>query len=256
MTQRGERPPLGADRPFRIVSANLWNGGAEPDAFANLVLRLEADAVATQELSPEQADALARVFPHGMLEPARNYTGMGIALREPAHLRRLKLPHRDARIADISCERPSGARLELELLNVHVRAPHWVPGVRTLTQRAGQLRGLLRHLAASPHRRRVLVGDLNATPMWPVYRKLAARLSDAAVLAAERHARAVQPTWGPWAGSPRLLRIDHALVHGVAVEDFQVVPIDGGDHCAIVVDIAVPIAALPVADASKQAASV
>ena len=122
---------------------------------------------------------------------------MGIALREPARLRRLKLPHRDARIAEISCERPSGARLELELLNVHVRAPHWVPGVRTLTQRAGQLRGLLRHLAAAPHRRRVLVGDLNATPMWPVYRKLAARLSDAAVLAAERHARAVQPTWGP-----------------------------------------------------------
>jgi hypothetical protein len=45
-------------------------------------------------------------------------------------------------------------------------------------------------------------------------------------------------------------------VHGVAVEDFQVVPIDGGDHCAIVVDIAVPVAALSVADASKQAASV
>lgn len=253
MTQRGERPLPGAERPFRIVSANLWNGAAEPEAFANLMVRLEADAVATQELAPEQADALARVFPHGLLEPSRDYTGMGIALREPARLRRLKLPHRDARIADIRCERPSGAHVELELVNVHVRAPHWVPGVRTLMQRAGQLRGLLRHIAAAPHRRRVLVGDLNATPMWPVYRRLAARLSDAAVLAARRHGRTVQPTWGPWSGSPRLLRIDHALVHGVAVEDFQVVPIEGGDHCAIVVDVAMPIAALSVADASAQA---
>jgi endonuclease/exonuclease/phosphatase (EEP) superfamily protein YafD len=244
VTQCGDRSLAPAETRFRIVSANLWNGAAEPGAFADLVAALQADAVATQEMTPEQADALARVLPHGQLEPARDYSGMGIALREPARVRRLGLPCRDARVADVRWQRPSGARLELEILNVHVQAPHSPPSWGALRRRRGQLHGLVRHLAASPHRRRVLVGDLNATPLWPLYRRLLARLSDAAVAAARRHGRAVQRTWGPWAGAPRLLRIDHALVHGVAVEDFQVLPIAGGDHSAIVVDLAVPVAAL------------
>jgi endonuclease/exonuclease/phosphatase family metal-dependent hydrolase len=137
-------------------------------------------------------------------------------------------------------------------LNVHVQAPHWMTSWRCFGHRSGQLRGVVRHLAASPHRRRVLVGDLNSTPIWPLYRRLAARMHDAAVLAARRHGRSVEPTWGPWAGAPRLLRIDHALVHGVGVEDFRVVPIPGGDHSAIVVDLAVPIAMLTAADRHRE----
>jgi endonuclease/exonuclease/phosphatase (EEP) superfamily protein YafD len=239
---------------FRIVSANLWNGAADPRAFAELVAGLDADAAATQEMSPEQAEALARVLPHGRLEPARDFMGMGIALRHPAKVRRLALPCRDARIAEVHWELASGARIELELLNVHVSAPHATPRQKAWRLRRGQLRGLLRHLEASPRRRRVLVGDLNATPLWPLYRRLVAHLSDAAVVAARRHGRAVQRTWGPWAGAPRLLRIDHALVHGLAVEDFQVLPIAGGDHSAIVIDIAVPVVALQAPEVQRALA--
>jgi len=245
VTQRGDPPVSTRERRLRIVSANLWRGLADPDAFAELVAGLDADVVATQEMTPEQADALARVLPHGRLEPARDYTGMGIALRHPAPVRRLALPCRDARIADLDWEDPAGGHVTLEILNVHVQAPHSVPTWTNMGRRRGQLRGLVRHLAASPQRRRVLVGDLNATPAWLVYRRLVAHLSDAAVAAAHRHRRSVQGTWGPWPAAPRVLRIDHALVHGVAVQDFQVVPIAGGDHSAIVVDIAVPVAALP-----------
>jgi endonuclease/exonuclease/phosphatase (EEP) superfamily protein YafD len=250
VTQRGERPL--PDRHVRIVSANLWNGAVDPRAFADLIERLEPDAVATQEMSPEQAEALARVLPHGLLEPSRDFMGMGIALRDPAPVRRLGLPCRDARVTEIRCER-SGTRLELELLNVHIQAPHVARSWGTLRSRGGQLRGLVRHLEAAPQRRRVLVGDLNATPLWPLYRRLAARLTDAAVLAARHHGRAVERTWGPWPGGPRLLRLDHALVHGVAVDDFQVLPLPGGDHCAIVVDVAMPIAALELAGAGQRA---
>ena len=232
------------------MSANLWNGAAEPCAFAELVAELDPDAVATQEMTPEQADALARVLPHGVLEPARDFTGMGIALRHPAAVRRLALPCRDARIAEVRWESTAGARVELELLNVHVVAPHAQPHPTAWGIRRGQLRGLVRHLVASPRRRRVLVGDLNATPLWPVYRRLVAHLSDAEVMAARRHGRAVRRTWGPWSGSPRLLRIDHALVHGLAVEDFRVLRIAGGDHSAIVVDLALPVVALDAPDAS------
>ncbi len=253
MTLRGDCPLAPPDGCFRIVSANLWNGAADPAAFADLVARLQPDAVATQEMTPEQADALARVLPHGRLDPARDYSGMGIALREPARVRRLGLPCRDAHVAEVRWESPSGARIDLEILNVHVQAPHSPPSWGALRRRRGQLHGLVRHLEASPQRRRALVGDLNATPLWPLYRRLLARLNDAAVAAARRHGRAVQRTWGPWPGAPRLLRIDHALVHGVAVEDFQVLPIAGGDHSAIVVDIAVPVAALQAPDVRARA---
>jgi len=88
MTQRRAR--------FRIISANLWNGGADPGAFAELVVRLGADAVATQEMTGAQAEALARALPHGKLEPASDYKGTGIALREPARVHRVALPYRDA----------------------------------------------------------------------------------------------------------------------------------------------------------------
>jgi endonuclease/exonuclease/phosphatase (EEP) superfamily protein YafD len=228
---------------FRIVSANLWNGAADPAAFAELVTRLGADAVATQEMNSAQAEALSRALPHGKLEPADNYQGMGIALREPARVHRVALPYRDARVADIRWSLPTGGHLDLELLNVHFHAPHNSPGWG-IAHRRGQLRGVVRHIVAAPQRRRVLVGDLNATPVWPVYRRLTAHLTDAAVAAAQRRGLAPRPTWGPWPSAPRVLRIDHALVHGVAVEDFRVVPVVGADHSAIVVDLAVPVAAI------------
>jgi endonuclease/exonuclease/phosphatase (EEP) superfamily protein YafD len=149
VTQRGERPYPPAEERFRIVSANLWNGAADPRAFADLVAELEADAVATQEMAPEQADALARVLPHGLLEPARDYTGMGIALRAPARVRRIGLPCRDARVADVHWAGPSGGRLELEVLNLHVQAPHLAPRWGHWHHRRGQLRGIVRHLEAA-----------------------------------------------------------------------------------------------------------
>jgi endonuclease/exonuclease/phosphatase (EEP) superfamily protein YafD len=253
VTQRGALVSSHPAGRLRIVSANLWNGAAAADTFAALVAALGADVVATQEMAPEQADALARVLPHGVLEPARDCSGMGIALRNPARVRRLGLPFRDAWVADVLWEGPAGMHLELEILNVHVHAPHAPLGWRMLSRRRGQLRELVHHLEASPQRRRVLVGDFNATPLWPLYRRLAARLTDAAVAAARRHGRSVEGTWAPWPGGPRLLRIDHAFVHGVAVEDFQVLPIAGSDHCAIVVDIAAPVAALTAPERTRPA---
>ena len=54
---------------------------------------------------------------------------------------------------------------------------------------------------------RVLVGDLNSSPSWPLYRHLTRLATDAAVAAGT-----ARRSWGPWPSSPRLLRIDHAFV--------------------------------------------
>jgi endonuclease/exonuclease/phosphatase family metal-dependent hydrolase len=189
-----------------------------------------------QELGRSQARALRKVLPHGVLEPADDYFGMGIALRQPGQVRRLPLPYRDGRVAEIALN-GNGADGHVEIINVHVQAPHSLRSWSAYRNRRGQLRGLERHLDARPEQRRVVVGDLNATPKWPWYRRVSERLVDAAVAAAEQNSHRPQATWGPWPGSPRLLRIDHALVHRLAVEDFRIMPIVGSDHSAIVVDL-------------------
>jgi endonuclease/exonuclease/phosphatase (EEP) superfamily protein YafD len=219
------------------VSANLWNGRADAQAFAEQIAQLDPDVVAVQELSNRQAHALRQAIPHGVLEPDDDFFGMGIGLRYPAHVWRLPSVYRDPRLTEIAVSAPDGAVDHVEIINVHVQAPHSPPLGSGWLNRRGQLRELERYLDAHPGRRRIIVGDFNSTPIWPWYRRLRDRFVDAAVAAAERNTHRPQPTWGPWPGSPRVLRIDHARVSGLVVDNFQVVPIRGGDHSALVVDL-------------------
>lgn len=221
----------------RVLTANLRNGGADPDGFAELVESLEADVVCVQELSPEQAEALSRVLPYGCLEPDRNYDGQGIALRRPAEMRRVDLPRRDAHVAELDPAHWPGLAAPLEVIAVHVMGPHVPPWVTTWPVRRGQLRGLLRYLDETSPRPRALVGDFNATPLWPVYRRLAGRLQDGPREVARRKGTRPPRTWGPTPSARRVLRIDHALVDQVHVEEAQVVAIPGGDHSALLVDL-------------------
>jgi endonuclease/exonuclease/phosphatase family metal-dependent hydrolase len=241
------------------MSANLWSGGADPDGLARLVESLGVDVLAAQELGADQAQAIADVLPHGVLEPDDRHHGMGIALRHPARVDHLQLGYRNARRARLGAEDWPELGAELEVLNVHLAAPHVSPIGSGFPRRRQQLRDLERYLIhgdqqadardegtgeAEPARpprpggsRQVMVGDFNATPVWPVYRRLARLMTDAAVVVAQRQGRAVRATWGPWAGAPRLLRIDHGFVRGVEVEEFQVVTIPGSDHSAVVMDV-------------------
>jgi endonuclease/exonuclease/phosphatase family metal-dependent hydrolase len=227
---------------LRLFTANLLRGRAEPAALADQLGALGIDVACFQELGVRQAEAIARVLPHGKLDPsapgAPDYHGMGIAARRPLDVHHLPLPDRDARVARLSPADWPTLGLPLEVVNVHVQAPHTFPQWRALALRRAQARGLCAHLDATPGLRRVVAGDFNATPLWPVYRALAARLSDLAVGHAERVGAPPRRTWGPWPGAPRCLRIDHALGNGVEAHDVRVLPIRGSDHSALVVDLA------------------
>lgn len=247
-------PAAAEPRPLRILSANLWNEGADPEAFARLVADVGADVVAVQEAGPRQADALREVLPHGDVEPRLDYHGMGILAREPVGLERIEAPYRGFWIARVGGADPggqAGAPDGLEVVNVHLAAPHvgpYLPWPRGLRMRRAQLRVLDAYFADRPARARVLVGDLNATPLWPAYRRVTAHLEDAALEVAQRRGRPrLEPTWSRRPNGRRLLRIDHGLARGVHVVDFLVVPIVRSDHAAILMDV-LP-ASDPVVDA-------
>jgi endonuclease/exonuclease/phosphatase family metal-dependent hydrolase len=224
---------------LRVFSGNLKNGAADPDAFADLVQSYGADIVAVQELGHDQADALNRVFPHGRLEPSHDYTGMGIALRNPGSLDRVTLAYRDARIARIDPEHWPDLHRPLEIVNVHIASPTIGYGLSGILRRRAQIRQLCGYLDATAGRTRIALGDFNATPTWPAYRAIRARLEDLAVsYARQRHERPAR-TWTRWVGGTPLFRIDHCFGHGVAVNGFEVVAIQGSDHSGIVADLSV-----------------
>jgi endonuclease/exonuclease/phosphatase family metal-dependent hydrolase len=227
-------------RPLRLLTANLYNGAADPSALVELVRAHAPDVVAVQELGPEQAEALSSVLPHGVLEPATDFTGMGIALRAPAALRRVPLAYRDARVALLEPSAWPGLAEPLEIVNVHFAAPTARPLWRQPGVRRRQLRGLLAHLDSAPDRACAVAGDFNATPLWPAYRRLRTRFDDAVAGAARRVGRRPGRTWGPWSGSMRLLRIDHVLVQGLVATETRVLHLRGSDHSALVADLRLP----------------
>jgi len=200
------------------------------------------DVACVQELSPEQAGPLAAVLPHGSLEPARDFTGMGIALRQPAEVGHLPLRYRPLRSARLDPKDWPGLADPVAVWNVHVRAPHGFPQHVAWRTRRAQLSGLLRHMgSAAADRRLVLVGDFNATPIWPLYRRVAREIDDVALAVARRHGRRPARTWGPlWRRAPRmrLLRIDHAFARGVEVSRVRSFHVPGSDHDALCVDVA------------------
>jgi endonuclease/exonuclease/phosphatase (EEP) superfamily protein YafD len=159
---------------------------------------------------------------------------MGIALRSPGGERRLQLPYRSAFVAELAWPEDEEP---VEVLNLHLAAPHVHPILQRFWDRRGQLRDVIAHVHATPRRRRVLAGDLNATPLWPAYRRLRGHFIDAVEEAARRSGHRPERTWGPWSGSARLLRIDHVLVRGLAAATTRVLPLRGSDHSALVADL-------------------
>jgi len=231
----GERRLAGS---IRIFSGNLCWGRASSEALVELIRKHRVDVFAAQELGFENAEAISSELPHGLLEPHEGFMGMGIASRAPVETSRIPLPHRDARRAQLAPSDWPGLEQPVCLVNVHFQAPHAMRPFPSLWLRRRQAQAFEAFLLANPSEARCVVGDYNATPAWPLYRRMRRHLEDAAVHAARREGRPVRPTWGPRAESRRLLRIDHALVRGLEIQSFQVVDLPGSDHSGILLECA------------------
>jgi len=217
---------------IRLLSCNLYNGRADPAALAEVLSSTAPDVVATQELAPNAAAVLRDALPYGRLEPSINYRGMGISLRYPADVAPFALPHRDGLIATLDPSAWPALDSALDIVSLHLANPIDRPFGATRRIRRDQVAAVVRHVArtSSPI---AIVGDLNATPAWPVYRRLIRVLRDGVHDTGSTHR-----TWGPTWWFPRVLRIDHALVRGgVSVTNATTVRLRGADHSGLLVDL-------------------
>lgn len=222
-----------ATRRVRVMTCNLWNGGANPAALAEVLEREDPDVVLAQELHPTQAEVLAAHFDAGLLRAQRDTHGMGIALRHPAPVRELPMPLRNFLATRLSPVDWPGLGQPLDIFNVHLSSP---TGWGRLPQRRVQVARLRAQMQAATGPL-LIAGDFNSFPLMPAYWQLKRALSDVAGRAALRSLSPPRATWGLTATSPRLLRIDHMLVGRLRTERFRVIDIAGSDHASLLVDL-------------------
>lgn len=220
---------------IRVLTANLFNGRADPLEFGKLLDRARPDVIAVQELAPNVAPEIASRFRFRDLDARLDHLGLGIGSRAPASFGVVPMAYRPARCATIIV----GDR-SLELINVRLMNPLNRPWRQTARARAEQIVRVEQFMASRRRGPRLVVGDLNATPIWPAYRKLAESFEDLSVQAALRSNVRARATWAYRDRLPRLLRIDHVFGSDVAAINSEVLRVVGSDHAALVVDLDVP----------------
>lgn len=218
---------------FRLLTVNLRNGRVDPDALAQVLDGTRPDLVATQELGPEAARVIAARYRHHDLHPDLEYLGRGIASNFDAEFGTLELPWRSGSWARVKVEGHTVVLIDIHMLNP-VDFPWWV----SVGRRADQLQGLFswagRHVSDEPV---VVAGDMNASPRWPLYRRLAQRWADLVAKHCAETGVDPDPTWAPSSLGPRLLRIDHVFGSGIRAVSASVERVKGSDHSAVIVDL-------------------
>ena len=221
-----------------MLTANLWGTRVDPEGLTRSLRYLDPDVVCVQELAPSAAAVLESLYDHGELAPTTDFRGMGIALRSPGKLDKIEMPQKNGLTAVLHPDDWPGLTEALELVNLHFAAPgpRHIPS--QLRARRGQLAAFEEYLGKTPTTARLLVGDMNSTPLWPLYRRLAEHFTDAHSEVAKRLGRMPRRTWGPTHRWPRLLRIDHVFTQGIEVSNLWVVPVPGSDHSGVIFDLA------------------
>ncbi len=216
---------------MRVLTANVYNGRAKLGSLRRVLQREQPDLAAFQELDPAQARIVEQQLPHGRLDPRRDYHGMGIAATRPIEVDRFPMTHRDGWRAVLRERHWPQLERDIEVLNVHIQNPLMWPLRQTARNRRGQVDDVLEYTAAK-RMARVIVGDMNASPAWGVYKRLAARFQDAAAAAGT-----TKPTWSYFWWLPPLLRIDHVFVEGLVPLSTHTARIGHCDHYAVIADL-------------------
>ncbi len=214
------------------MTANVLQDAVDSAQLGHLIDRVEPDLVFLQEMTEEAAGVLADRFGHHFLYPSEEFEGRGVASKQEAECGSIDLPWRAGTWAKMEVEGKT-----LVAAGVHMSNPIQFPWWRSVRERRDQVDAVLEWADRQDADALIVAGDMNASPIWPLYSRLADRFDDLALATADEEGGKPEPTWGWRAGWPRMLRIDHVFGSGVRAIATQVEPVRGSDHHALVVDI-------------------
>lgn len=213
-----------------MLTANLYTGRAIVSSFASVIDREQPDVVVCQEVGTDVAQMLERRFAHGVVVGDDiDYTGRAMVSRYPIDVVEVEMAHRPGLSTRLDVD---GAGVEL--VGIHLANP--VKGVGAVLDRKRQVQAVLEHVdrRGTPA---VVLGDMNATPAWPAYRRLRTRFRDGVSDTRKQNGGRTERTWSVLPGWPALLRIDHILTAGVRLEHVAVHQVEGSDHRAVAATI-------------------
>jgi vancomycin resistance protein VanJ len=183
---------------FTAMTCNVGNGRAKPEQLVRALLASGADVIGIQEVSDEQARALASQlpgeYPHQALFPG-GFAGKAVLSRYPLiHIEQLQL---STVRPDLLVRLKIGER-QLVLIVAHPPPPRlaWT-GVRFDPQTWRQIQTLAQR--ARDNAPAILLGDFNFANWWAEYAFLrTAGLQDAFAAAGSKSGYTLPRRIGPW----------------------------------------------------------
>jgi len=229
---------------LRVISANLREGQADPGHLVRLA-REQADVVAFQELTPQEADRLSSAgldarFPYRFLEARPGPGGVGVWSRFPINEPR--------RIGGYTFEfltaqlRVPGVSTDPTVVVAHMAGP-WPRPIDDWRRDWNRLPVTMSEVGEQAGAGAVIVAaDLNSTTDMRPFRAL---LRNGYGDAAEQSGAGIKPTFPADSRLPPFIAIDHVLTRNCTATSQRTVEIPGSDHRGLVVTIAIPPSAGP-----------
>lgn len=228
---------------IRVLSANVYKGRADPEAFIRLAGD-NADVITVAELTPEAVQrfrhaGLERVFPYSHLRPAPEAGGIGMWSRYPLTV--LSEPQHRYVIMPAARVSVPGVAIAPVLASTHVMSPvagdqNTVADWRTgMAGAKAQLDNFARAAGAGAV---IIGGDYNSTPDMRQFRDL---LTNGYRDAVETTGAGFAPTYPADTWYPPLITIDHVLTRNAVATSVTVVSVPGSDHRALLATIQLPL---------------
>ena len=217
---------------LRAVSINVNTANKSYDLVRQYVLETSPDFLLLVEVDDAWLNGIAdveRLYPYRISQPQGDNFGIALYSRHPC---------KTCKVLDLGGVGIPSIVGEFELNggNLTIVGTHPLPpkGSEYASLRNGQLDALAGHMAGlSGHK--MLLGDLNATPWSPQFRKLLrqATLSDSA------KGFGLQLTWPSFSYLQRI-PIDHCLISSdIGIVNRSVGPDIGSDHFPIMIDFTI-----------------
>jgi endonuclease/exonuclease/phosphatase (EEP) superfamily protein YafD len=231
--------PVPHDGPrLRVLTVNMYVGGADAPAIVDLVRRHHVDLLAVQEFTPDaqrrlDAAGLADLLPNRVSYPHPDVEGSGVFSRFPLRDDGLRVHVWTFTQAQATVSVPGAVPVSLE--SVHPCAPAgrgadgcWAADLAD--QPPATVNGPVR----------MLLGDFNSTLDHPPLRRLIATgYHDAG----DARGKGLVGTW-PYDGTPLpKVTIDHVLAdRRVGVADYNVYGVPKSDHRGVYAELVLPAA--------------